>query len=283
MIRQLLFALCISLASTPIFGQYKAPQQSTNTYNLRSSTLLDTKNLTFVISAKDIPNKDYVDTVDPFIKLYQSSKTQIEPEKFGTTEVVENSVDPEYTTTFWFIWKKGTGQKWNFKVRDQDDLRPDDHLGEADIDVDEYVNKGEILNVSLSDGGSLLVQKTTPIKFKLYGRSLPRKDPFSGKSDPFVKCYWRRGSNGDPIKFFTTEVVDNVENVDWNSTIEFPNYIKGTDLWWLFKVRDSDGTSGDDDLGEALVEIDQFVEKRQTKILRLGDSGKATLGLVPIS
>jgi len=63
-----------------------------------------------------------------------------------------------------------------------------------------------------------------------YSRNVPRSDPFNGKSDPFVKCYWSRGVKGNQVRFFTTEVVDNVENADFNQTIEFANYIRGTDL-----------------------------------------------------
>ena len=50
------------------------------------------------------------------------------------------------------------------------------------------------------------------------------------KSDPFVKCFWRRGSQGEEYKFYTTKSVTDVENVDWDETIEFANYIKGEDL-----------------------------------------------------
>ena len=70
------------------------------------------------------------------------------------------------------------------------------------------------------------------LKFPLQStfRNLPRLDIGSGKSDPYVKCYWRRGPNGDEVKFYETQVENNVENVDWNETIEFANYIKGSDL-----------------------------------------------------
>lgn len=57
------------------------------------------------------------------------------------------------------------------EVRDVDNLRPDDPLGEVTIDLDEYVAKGEKLNVTLQNGtGTLLIQKTTPVKFSLYAR-----------------------------------------------------------------------------------------------------------------
>jgi len=244
--------------------------------------LQDTKNLTFVLSANAVPNKDLLDFVDPFVKVYSTNKSAIEPEKFGTTEVVEDSENPEFTKVFWYQWKKGNQQKWTFKLRDEDALRPDDHLGEVTVDVDDYVARGEKLNVSFSDGGFLLIQKTTPIRFRLHARDVPRSDPFGGKSDPFVKCYWSRGVKGNQIKFFTTEVVDNVENVDFNQTIEFANFIPGTDQWWTFKIRDSDGINDDDHLGEVLIEVDSFVEKRQAKIARFGNDGKATLGITPV-
>jgi len=107
-------------------------------------------------------------------------------------------------------------------------------------------------------------------------------DPFHGKSDPFVKAYWKRGSNGEEIKFYQTETKSDLENVDWDETIEFPNYIRGTDLWWVFKVRDYDGIGSDDDLGQALVEVDPYVSARQTKRVRLGKTGSAELYITPM-
>jgi hypothetical protein len=55
-------------------------------------------------------------------------------------------------------------------------------------------------------------------------------DAFNTKSDPFVKAYWRRGSNGGELQFAQTQYKSDLENVDWDETIEFANYIKGTDL-----------------------------------------------------
>ncbi len=52
--------------------------------------------------------------------------------------------------------------------------------------------------------------------------------------------------------------------------------------WWVFKVRDHDGVGSDDDLGEALVEIDPYVAARQTKKVRLGSTGKAYLYITPM-
>lgn len=54
-------------------------------------------------------------------------------------------------------------------------------------------------------------------------------DTFNGLSDPFVECFWRKGKDGNDTLFFTTKTIDDTENPDWDQTIEFANYQKGTD------------------------------------------------------
>jgi len=218
--------------------------------------------------------------VDPYVKVYYTNKTVPEPIKFATTEVATDQPNPEYITIVSFVWKRGAGQKLVFKVKDSNALT-DETLGEAKVDVDEYVTKGQKTNVSLSNGGSLLIQKTTPISFRLYARNLPKMDTLS-QSDPYVICYWKRSAKGDEIPFYTTKVITDMANPDWNETIEFPNYIKGTDLWWVFKVYDHDGATKDDDLGEALVEIDPYAANRQTKRVRIGKTGTSELAITPV-
>jgi len=242
---------------------------------------LQTKNLTFVVSAKNLPNLDAAGHSDPFVKVYELNPniSDTPAQEFGKTEVIEDASSPSFIAVFSFVWTRGQGQKWNFKVRDEDAARPDEEIGEATVDVDEYVEKGEKITVKLNQGGELTVEKTSPIKFTLQAKNLPRSDPFNGLSDPYVKCYWRLGSNGDNHKFYTTVVLNDVSNADWSSElIEFSNYIPGTDQWLVFRVKDSDSApGGDDDLGEAILEVDQFFEKKETKRLRLGKDGTASL------
>lgn len=75
----------------------------------------------------------------------------------------------------------------------------------------------------------MFVKKTVPFYFTLYARSLPKKDSLGGLSDPFVECFWKKGKDSkEEILFYTTPVIDNVENPDWKDRIEFSNYQKGT-------------------------------------------------------
>jgi Ca2+-dependent lipid-binding protein len=270
--------ICVSLVVLTAGQKHKTQSQQAP---INPNQFNQDVNLTFVVSARDLPSADIIGKVDPYVKLYSSSKEKPEPEKFSTSEVVVDDPNPEFTQVFWFVWKKGTEQKWSLKFRDQDNLRPDNPLGEVTVDVDQYVANREKLNVTLDTNATVLIQKTTPLKIRLYARNLPSKDTI-GKSDPFVNLYWRRGAKGDDIKFAQTSVIENEENPDWNDVIEFPNYIKGTDQWWSFQVRDHDGIGSDDDLGETLVEIDPYALKRATKIVKLGKDGKSTLAITPV-
>lgn len=236
-------------------------------------------NISFVISAKNLPSKT-LDTIDPYFKVYETSKTIIEPTKFGQTEVIDNEPNPEFATVIWFNWKKGSNQTLIFKLKDSDRIRDND-IDKVNLEADTFALKGFKVNLSLSNGGSILIQKTQPIRFMLYARGLPHKDPFNGKSDPYVECYWRRGAKGQERKFFTTSVLNDLENADWPEIIEFPNYIKGQDLYLVFRVYDSDGVKSED-LGETILELDPYVEKRQTKIMRLGKQGESQLGVTPV-
>jgi len=243
-------------------------------------------NLTFVVAAKDLPVKKN-SLPDPYIKIsHRIGTTQTADwTPIGQTDQLEDNANPEFNNVFWFMWNKGTGQQWHFEVKNHNTISKDDTIGLVDVNVDDYVLKNnQDLTVKLSEGGNLILKKTTPVRFQLYARNLPKMDTFGGASDPFVECYWRRGRDGNDTLFFTTETQQDKENADWNEIIEFSNYQKGTSQYWHFKVFDHDSTTGNDNLGDALVEIDPFVQKRAAKINKLqsdNKDSKATLTVTP--
>lgn len=113
-----------------------------------------------------LPAKDDVSKIDPLVRIYQTTDGS-DLEKFGASETIVDNDNPEWVEVFWFMWKKGTNQKWKFEIRDQDILDKDDALGGAELSVDEYVNNNENMTLSLTPQGSLTIRKTTPIRFKL--------------------------------------------------------------------------------------------------------------------
>lgn len=102
-------------------------------------------------------------------------------------------------------------------------------------------------------------------------------DEFGGLSDPYVKCYFRYGKEGRDTKFYETESVSNVDSASWETPISFDNYRRGTKQYFHFKVKDHDSITADDDIGEAFMEVDPFVDKKQKSVLPLSSSNNATL------
>ncbi|OXA59672.1 rasGAP-activating-like protein 1 [Folsomia candida] len=244
-------------------------------------------NLTFVVAARDLPVKKKGAKVDPYIKVSHRTGTLQEAKDWapiGQTETLKENNSPDFLKVFTFEWTKGKNQQWHFEVKGKHTITKDEALGTADIKIDEYVlQKNQEMTIPLSNGGSLIVKKVQPVTFRLFARMVPKMDAFNGASDPFVECFWRFGNKGNDTLFYTTKVVEDSENPDWNETIEFKNYQKGKDMWWHFKVHDQDSVSGNDFVGEALVEVDPFVLKRaaQNKKLSTDPKNKATLTITP--
>lgn len=249
-------------------------------------------NITFVLSAKDLPTQDDRSHADPFVKLYSyegSNATAEELNRFGTTDVIVNKDSPVWhTNVYWFLHEAGKQQKWRFVVVDHDILDYDDVIGQVDVDVDNFVRQSTgTLNVSLSNGGSLKIQRTYPIVFKLRATNLPPKDRSwwsVGLSDPYVECYYRIGRNSpesQDVLFYTTQVITDVESPVFDEIIELPQYVMNSDLFVHFKLWDADTLSGDDFLGETNLISTDLLGKRQGSVqeLLLRSNGRAQLSI----
>jgi Ca2+-dependent lipid-binding protein len=283
----LIGTICWSANAWP---QKKSGSTSTTRSPAQGPTPTGTQNsfnLTFVVAAKDLTLKKKNSLPDAYIKVSHRTGQLAKITDWipiGQTDVIDDNANPEFNNVFWFMWNKGTNQQLNFEVKNKNTISKDDVLGTVNVNVDDYVLKNnQDLTVKLSDAGSLILKKTTPVRFQLYARNLPKMDTFGGASDPFVECYWRKGREGNDTKFFTTETQTDKENADWNEIIEFSNYQKGTNQYWHFKVFDHDSTTGNDNLGDALVEIDPFVQKRAAKINKLQSDNKDNKGTLTVT
>jgi archaellin len=60
-------------------------------------------------------------------------------------------------------------QKLRFELKDTDLLNQDDAVGGGEIDLDDFVTKGQKVTIPINgvEGATLTMEKTTPIKFKL--------------------------------------------------------------------------------------------------------------------
>ena len=130
--------------------------------------------------------------INPFVKIsYRSNEADGSASmgNIGATESAgEGITNPSWTQSFWFIWKKGTHQVsalraqicstpsiglyisllrqvWTFRLFDHKNA--DRMIAEGELDVDQYVER-QTSTVDLGEQyGKIIVEKTTPVKFKL--------------------------------------------------------------------------------------------------------------------
>ncbi|ODN04430.1 Synaptotagmin-7 [Orchesella cincta] len=243
----------------------------------------------FVVSAKNIAGAetDRDGLADPFVKVFLGTEpasgekptdaTALNP--IDVSETLENENNPVWNKVFKVSHTPGSKQLLFLEVRDHDPVNPDDAIGEAYIKLDDFVAKGEYTQVlEKAKSGSITVTRTSPIYFDIIVKDVPSKDEFGGLSDPYVKCYFRNGKDGKDFKFYQTDVVDNAETASWEH-LAFENYRKGTNQFLHFRVKDQDTITGDDDLGEAFLELDPFLAAKKEVKFSLPDN--ATLSVVP--
>ncbi|XP_021951543.1 uncharacterized protein LOC110848603 [Folsomia candida] len=276
--------LCVGFLSV-----YSSPQRGAKYETASQSRQLReelAQNLYFVLSARNLESHDANHGVaDPYVRVHFGSVPQYSQkqgkdlDKVGDSETIVNEANPQWVKVFKVQYIKGLNQKIWVEVRDHDPINPDDVVGEAFIDLDEYMEHGQQLTVPLkgSKSGSIVIQNTAPFRFSLALKNIPALDEFGGLSDPFVKCYFRYGKEGKDFKFFETPTIDNSDSATWENPITFDNFRRGTDQIFHFVVKDADSITADDVIGEAFMEVEPFADKKQQSVLPLSSSSNATL------
>jgi len=258
-----------------------AAKNPPNLTNLQIGPIVKTSStagtLYFVLSARKLPLSDrglLGKTVkDPYIKwsVLNSETKTFQPA--GATKFRQNEENPDWHDhVFSFQWKKGTGQKWRFEMMDKD-LNPDDNIGTVNVDVDNYVARGQsfIEMLANAEGGELHVYGTAPVSFQLAASNIPRLDAFNGPSDPYVKCFFSVGASGELTEFARTETIKNVEDCKWEQPIVFGAYRPGNNQYLHFQVYDQDKLPKDDKVGEAKVQVDNLFNEKKFVVLKLAD------------
>jgi len=268
---------------------WAAPQPQQSSTSTTSSSILTPPNfyVYFVVSAKNLDGnaKDNDGLADPFVKVFlgkepgNGEQNSTDLELIEVSETLENDNSPSWTKVFKVKHFQGTKQLLYLEVRDHDPVNPDDVIGDAYIKLDDFVARSTYTQVlEKAKSGSVTVTKTTPIYFDLLVKDVPKKDEFSGLSDPYVKCYFRVGKEGKDNKFLETETIDNAETASWEH-LAFENYQRGTNQILHFRVKDKDTITGDDDLGEAFLELDAFVASNKAATFTLPENATLTVTL----
>jgi len=166
-------------------------------------------------------------TSDPFaVVTVLGNNRSAKPEVLGKTEVMKNTLNPDWTTTFEVDYE--LGEPKNILVKVFDEVRKGDNkpMGSAQFCVGSVLGaKGNTKAKKLAGGnGTLFVraQKAKDygsLKLKMSGVKIANTDGFFGKSDPYYqitkKVEGLRGSEYDVVH--RSEVIKNNLNPNWKS------------------------------------------------------------------
>jgi len=106
----------------------------------------------FRLAASGLPDSDFWHNgkeADPFVQIYYSNESKPDGfENFGRTSTLTDVNEPEWKETIKFEnYFRGTGQKWRFELRDNDDVDFDDHIGFAIVDIDDCVLQSRLTRI----------------------------------------------------------------------------------------------------------------------------------------
>ncbi|XP_067913311.1 copine-8-like isoform X4 [Heterodontus francisci] len=181
------------------------------------------------VSCRNLLDKDTFSKSDPLCVLYVQGIETIQWREFGRTEVIDNTLNPDFVRKFILDYFFEERQNLRFDLYDVDSKSPD--LSKHDFLGQMFCTLGEIVGSS----GSRLEKPLIGIPGKKCGtiilsaeelgncrdvatmqfcaNKLDKKD-FFGKSDPFM-VFYRSNEDGTFTICHKTEVVKNTLNPVW--------------------------------------------------------------------
>jgi hypothetical protein len=177
-------------------------------------------------------------TSDPFAVVTQVATVAGEkPKVLGKTEVVENTLNPQWVKVFYIDYELGTPVKVAVNIFDEVKKGDNKSMGSAVFDIGECLGaRGNTKAKKLAKGGTVFcaVRKSMGsglLRLKLKGSGLKNVEGgIFGKSDPFFELSRKVNSAGyltwDNV--FRSKVVKNNLNPDWeDATIELNTLCNG--------------------------------------------------------
>ena len=179
-------------------------------------------------------------TSDPFAvvtRIATSSGTK--PEVLGKTEVVKNSLSPQFIKTFELDYELGTPTKIAVSIFDEVRKGDNKAMGSAVFDIGECLGaRGNTKAKKLKKGGTVFVSVRKSeghgiLRMKLKGTKLKNVEGgLFGKSDPFFEVSRKVSSAGGLTwdNVFRSSPVKNNLNPDWESAVIELSTLCGGDL-----------------------------------------------------
>ncbi|XP_034434754.1 copine-8 isoform X1 [Hippoglossus hippoglossus] len=183
------------------------------------------------VSCRNLLDRDTFSKSDPICVLYAQGMGNKEWREFGRTEVIDNTLNPDFVRKFILDYFFEERQNLRFDLYDVDsksaNLSKHDFLGQAYCTLGEVVGSlGSRLEKALGGipgkkCGTIIVKAEElnncreSVMMQFCGNKLDKKD-FFGKSDPFL-VFYRSNEDGTFTICHKTEVVKNTLNPVWQA------------------------------------------------------------------
>ncbi|XP_029017968.1 copine-8 [Betta splendens] len=183
------------------------------------------------VSCRNLLDRDTFSKSDPICVLYTQGMGNREWREFGRTEVIDNTLNPDFVGKFMLDYFFEERQNLRFDLYDVDsksaNLSKHDFLGQANCTLGEVVGSvGSRLEKALGGipgkkCGTIIVKAEElnncreSVLMQFCGNKLDKKD-FFGKSDPFL-VFYRSNEDGTFTICHKTEVVKNTLNPVWQA------------------------------------------------------------------
>ncbi|XP_016110736.1 copine-8-like [Sinocyclocheilus grahami] len=183
------------------------------------------------VSCRNLLDRDTFSKSDPICVLYTQGIGNKEWREFGRTEVIDNTLNPDFVRKFILDYFFEERQNLKFDLYDVDskstNLSKHDFLGQACCTLGEVVGSlGGRMEKALGGipgkkCGTIIVKAEElsncreSVMMQFCGNKLDKKD-FFGKSDPFL-VFYRSNEDGTFTICHKTEVVKNTLNPVWQA------------------------------------------------------------------
>ncbi|XP_026219852.1 copine-8 [Anabas testudineus] len=183
------------------------------------------------VSCRNLLDRDTFSKSDPICVLYTQGMGNKEWREFGRTEVIDNTLNPDFVGKFILDYFFEERQNLRFDLYDVDsksaNLSKHDFLGQAFCTLGEVVgslgsrSEKPLGGIAGKKCGTIIVKAEElnncreSVLMQFCGNKLDKKD-FFGKSDPFL-VFYRSNEDGTFTICHKTEVVKNTLNPVWQA------------------------------------------------------------------
>ncbi|KAF4114485.1 copine-8 isoform X1 [Onychostoma macrolepis] len=183
------------------------------------------------VSCRNLLDRDTFSKSDPICVLYTQGIGNKEWREFGRTEVIDNTLNPDFVRKFILDYFFEERQNLKFDLYDVDskssNLSKHDFLGQACCTLGEVVGslggrmEKDLGGIPGKKCGTIIVKAEElsncreSVMMQFCGNKLDKKD-FFGKSDPFL-VFYRSNEDGTFTICHKTEVVKNTLNPVWQA------------------------------------------------------------------